>query len=62
NALNINPSTLQVDSSSAGVGLKPKHLQQAIRELAGIEQSAAALQFPLDAEEVDFFNPSKQTA
>jgi len=62
NALNINPSTLQVDSSSAGVGLEPKHLQQAIRELAGIERSAAALQFPLDAEEVDFFNPSKQTA
>ena len=62
NALTINPSTLQVDSSSAGVGLEPKHLQQAIRELAGIEQSAAALQFLLDAEEVDFFNPSKQTA
>ena len=62
NALTINPSTLQLDSSSAGVGLEPKHLQQAIRELAGIERSAAALQFPLDAEEVDFFNPSKQTA
>lgn len=62
NALKINPSTLQVDSSSAGVGLEPKHLQQAIRELAGVDQSVAALQFPLDAEDVDFFNPSKQTA
>ncbi len=62
NALKINPGTLQVDSSSAGVGLQPKHLQQAIRELAGVDQSAAALQFPLDAEDVDFFNPSKQTA
>lgn len=61
NALKINPSTLQVDSSSAGVGLEPRHLQQAIRELAGVDQSAAALQFPLDAEDVDFFNPSKQT-
>ncbi|GJM14027.1 MAG: hypothetical protein DHS20C12_24300 [Pseudohongiella sp.] len=61
NALKINPSTLQVDSSSAGVGLEPKHLQQAIRELAGVENSAAALQFPLDAEAIDFFNPSKQT-
>jgi hypothetical protein len=61
NALKINPSTLQVDSSNAGVGLEPKHLQQAIRELAGVDQSATALQFPLDAEDVDFFNPSKQT-
>ena len=61
NALKINPNTLQVDSSSAGVGLEPKHLQQAVRELAGVEQSAAALQFPLNAEDVDFFNPSKQT-
>ncbi len=62
NALNINPSTLQVDSSNAGVRLEPKHLQQAIRELAGVDQSAAALQFPLNAEDIDFFNPSKQTA
>ncbi len=62
NALKINPGTLQVDSSGAGVALEPKHLQQAIRELAGVEQSTAALQFPLDAEDIDFFNPSKQTA
>jgi hypothetical protein len=62
NALEINPTTLQIDSSSAGVALEPKHLQQAIRELAGVDQSAAALQFPLNAEDIDFFNPSKQTA
>ena len=62
NGLKINQSTLQVDGSSAGVGLEPKHLQQAIRELAGVDQSETALQFPLDAEDVDFFNPSKQTA
>jgi hypothetical protein len=62
NALKINPTTLQIDSSSAGVTLEPKHLQQAIRELAGVDQSAAALQFPLNAEDIDFFNPSKQTA
>lgn len=61
NAYKINPSTLQVDNSSAGVMLEPKHLQQAIRELAGVENSAAALQFPLNAEDIDFFNPSKQT-
>jgi len=29
--------------------------------LAGVDQSAAALQFPLNAEDVDFFNPAKQT-
>lgn len=61
NALKINPSSLQVDNSSAGVRLEPKHLQQAIRELAGVEQSAAAMQFPLDAEDIDFFSSSKQT-
>lgn len=59
NALKINPSTLQVDS--AGVMLEPKHLQQAVRELAGVHQSAAALQFPLDADDIDFFNSAKQT-
>ncbi|NQV70916.1 MAG: DUF1501 domain-containing protein [Pseudohongiella sp.] len=62
NALSINPDTLQPDTSSAGILLEPKHLQQAIRQLAGVDQSAAALQFPLNAENVDFFNPAKQTA
>ena len=61
NAIKINPSTLQPDSSSAGLTMEPKHLQQAIRELAGVDQSAAALQFPLNAEDIDFFNPAKQT-
>ncbi len=61
NALSINPDTLQTDTSSAGISLEPKHLQQAIRQLAGVDQSAAALQFPLNAENVDFFNPAKQT-
>lgn len=62
NALKINPGTLQLDSSSAGIGLEPKHLQQAIRQLAGVDKSAAALQFPLNAENVDFFNSSVQTS
>ena len=61
NAIKINPSTLQPDSSSAGLTMEPKHLQQAVRELAGVDQSAAALQFPLNAEDIDFFNPAKQT-
>lgn len=61
NALNINPSSLQIDSSSAGVRLEPKHLQQAMRQLGGIDQSSVAQLFPLNAENVDFFNPSIQT-
>ena len=61
NALKINPSTLQLDNSSAGLVLEPKHLQQAIRELASVDESTAALQFPLNAENIDFFNPAKQT-
>lgn len=61
NALKINPQTLQVDSSSAGIILEPKHLQQAMRELGGIQNSAVALKFPLNAENVDFFNPAVTT-
>ena len=55
NALSINPTTLQLDDSSAGVMLEPKHLQQAMRQLAGVDQSSVAQQFPLNAEFVDFF-------
>lgn len=60
-AYNINPATLHIDSSSAGVRIEPKHLQQAVRELAGVDQSAIAQIFPLYAENIDFFNPSLQT-
>jgi len=61
NALNINPTTLQVDNSSAGLRIEPKHLQQAMRELGGVSQSSIAQAFPLNAENIDFFNPSIQT-
>lgn len=61
NALKINPTTLKVDSSSAGVKLEPKHVQQAMRQLGGVDQSAVAQLFPLSAEAVDMFNPAKQT-
>jgi len=60
-ALNINPSTLQIDSSSSGIRLEPKHLQQAVREIAGIDQSSISQMFPLNAESVNFFNSSIQT-
>jgi hypothetical protein len=61
NALNINPSTLQIDSGNAGIRLEPKHLQQALRQLGGVDQSSVAQLFPLNAEDVDFFNPALQT-
>ncbi|MDA1369670.1 MAG: DUF1501 domain-containing protein [Proteobacteria bacterium] len=61
NALNINPVTLQVDNSLNGVRLEPKHLHQAMRVLSGLEQSSVAQLFPLNAEDIDFFNPSIQT-
>lgn len=61
NALNINPETLQVDSSNGGIRLEPKHLQQAMRQLGGVDQSSIAQMFPLNAENVDFFNSSIQT-
>ncbi|PCJ22473.1 MAG: hypothetical protein COA96_14425 [SAR86 cluster bacterium] len=60
-ALNINPSTLQVDNSSAGIRLEPKHLQQAMRQLGGVDNSNIAQMFPLNAENIDFFNPAIQT-
>lgn len=60
NALAIDPLTLAVDSSS-GLILQPRHLQQALRQLAGVDQGAIAQQFPLSAEYVDFFNPATQT-
>jgi len=60
-ALNINPTTLKVDSSSAGIRIEPKHLQQAMRELGGVSQSSIAQAFPLNAENIDFFNSSLQT-
>ncbi|MFT4671127.1 MAG: hypothetical protein ACI945_000460 [Pseudohongiellaceae bacterium] len=48
-ALNVNSATLAQDSSAAGVRIEPKHLQQTMRELAGVAQSSAAQSFPLDA-------------
>jgi len=57
--LKINPQTLQVDEN--GIVLKPKHLIQAYRQLAGIDQGVLAQSYPLNAEDVDFFNPGKNT-
>lgn len=51
--LSINPTTLQLDSN--GIQLQPKHIQQAMRELAGIENHEISLRFPLGAESIRFF-------
>lgn len=61
NALSINPDTLAIDSSPDGLVLEPKHLQQAMRQLVGVDQNAVSQLFPLNAEAVDLFNPAKQT-
>ncbi|ASP40646.1 Tat pathway signal protein [Bacterioplanes sanyensis] len=50
----IDPTSLQL--SSSGVVLQPKHIQQAMRRLAGIENHAVSQQFPLDAENINFFS------
>lgn len=49
----INPDTLATDSN--GLLLQPKHLQQAMRELAGIASHAVCEKFPLNAESVNLF-------
>lgn len=55
-ALNINPTTLAQDSSAAGVRLEPKHIQQTMRELGGVEQSSMAQSFPLDADNLNLLS------
>ena len=50
-ALKVNASTLALDDS--GIPLTPGHVHQALRKLAGIENSALAAQFPLGVEELD---------
>ncbi len=55
NAIGVNPLSLASDDSASGVRIEPKHIQQAMRQLAGIEQSAIASLFPLNAGEFNFF-------
>ena len=52
-ALSIHPTSLAVDEN--GIRLQPKHIQQAMRQLAGIENHEISLRFPLDAENIRFF-------
>ena len=50
----LNPATLAVDDAN-GIVLQPKHMQQAMRRLAGIADHALCQRFPLQAEEVNLF-------
>lgn len=61
NALQIHPQSLQPSSGSGAVQLEPKHVQQAMRQLGGFDQSPIAQAFPLNAEDVNFFDSSAST-
>ena len=52
-ALAIDPNQLTL--SETGIRLEPKHVQQAMRRLAGIENHELCQRFGLDAEDVAFF-------
>lgn len=53
-AQNLNASTLALDTN--GVRLEPKHIQQAMRKLAGIDQHEICQRFNLNAEDINFFS------
>ena len=53
-ALTINTQSLLADDN--GIILNPKHIQQAMRRLAGIENHSLCQAFDLDAENVNFFS------
>jgi hypothetical protein len=55
NALAIDPVTLA--EAEGGVTLKPKHVQDAYRQLAGVKGSTLDQRYPLGAEPVAFFDP-----
>ena len=60
-AMKVNPTTLKVDPN--GVLLQPKHIQLALRRLAGIDGHLLCQKYNLGAESeyLDFFNPSLNT-
>lgn len=50
----INPNTLALDGN--GIIMQPKHIQQAMREFAGIQDHEYCQLFDLDAESINFFS------
>jgi uncharacterized protein (DUF1501 family) len=56
NTVKINPTTLEADSTSTGITLKPAHVHKALRKQLGLDKSAAAALFPfLTTEDVRLF-------
>jgi hypothetical protein len=51
--LMLDPETLQ--PSPSGIRLRPAHVHNALRRLAGIEESAAAAAFPIEAANLPLF-------
>ncbi|MBV1859328.1 MAG: DUF1501 domain-containing protein [Nannocystaceae bacterium] len=49
--LTVNPATLALDPG--GVRLRPEHIHGALRELAGVDESAAATEFDLGVPDVE---------
>ena len=56
NALSIDPDTLEVDDGESAIKIRPAHVHDAMRRLAGVESHDSATAFPLDAEQLDFFS------
>lgn len=53
-AQSINANSLAADVN--GLRLEPKHIQQAMRKLAGIDQHEICQRFDLQAEDINFFS------
>ena len=56
NALSIDPDTFEVDDSESAIRIRPAHIHDAMRRLAGVDSHASAIAFPLDTEQLDFFS------
>lgn len=54
-AVGMNLDTLQVDNSPEAPHIEPGHICQAIRQLAGVDQSELAAMFPLENQMVPLF-------
>ena len=54
NALGLNASTYET-MDSGGVIIQPKHVQQLLRRMSGIENDPLVTQFNLNADELDLF-------
>jgi uncharacterized protein (DUF1501 family) len=46
----LDPATLEPTGTEEGIVIKPVHIQHALREMTGIDQSQLAAQYPLDGE------------